>query len=287
MRPSQFDADRVTVDAVPADATPRPPLDAAAISDGLVGPGLPWRQLDVVAETGSTNADLLARCAAGQDVDATVLLAEFQNAGRGRHGRHWSAPPRAQIAMSVGVSAASVPRSGWGWLPLLAGVAVVDALAAVTGITAGLKWPNDVLVGDGKLAGILAEVVPPVIVVGLGLNVTMTAGEAPDPAATSLLMLGSSSTDRNALAHPILRELAGRIDAWRASGGADPKLVADYRHYSLTLGSRVQATLPGGRDVVGLARAVDELGRLVIDTGGETVTVSAGDIKHLRAHPQS
>lgn len=268
------------------DATARPPLDAAAIGDGLVGPGLPWRRLDVVAETGSTNADLRARSAAGEDIDGSVLLAEFQTAGHGRHGRHWSAPPRAQIAVSVGVSGASVPRSGWGWLPLLTGVAVVDALDAVTGVRAGLKWPNDVLVGDGKLAGILAEVAAPavVIVVGLGLNVTLTADEAPDPAATSLLMLGSPETDRNVLAHRILRELAGRIDGWRAAGGADPKLVADYQHHSLTLGSRVRATLPGDRDVIGVARALDELGRLCIDTGGQTVAVSAGDIVHLRPH---
>lgn len=273
---------------MPADTTSRPPLDETAISDGLVGPGLPWRQLDVVAETGSTNADLLARSVAGEDIDGSVLLAEFQNAGHGRHGRHWSAPPRAGIALSAGVSGASVPRSGWGWLPLLTGVAVVDALAAVTGVTAGLKWPNDVVVGDGKLAGILAEVAAPapVIVVGVGLNVTLTADEAPDPVATSLLMLGSSATDRNKLTHRILRELAGRIDAWRAAGGADPALVADYQHYSRTLGSRVQATLPGDRQVVGVARAIDELGRLAIDTGGETVTVSAGDIKHLRPHDQ-
>lgn len=267
----------------------RPPLDAAVIGDGLVGPGLAWRQLDVVPETGSTNADLLARSAAGEDVDGSVLLAEFQNAGHGRHGRSWSAPPRTQIIVSAGVSGASVPRSGWGWLSLLTGVAVVDALAAVTGVTAGLKWPNDVLVGEGKLAGILAEVAAPapVIVVGLGLNVTLTAADAPDPVATSLLMLGSSATDRNALAHRILRELAGRIDAWRAAGGADPKLVADYQRHSLTLGSRVQATLSDDRHVVGVARGVDDVGQLCIDTGGETVTVSAGDIMHLRPHVAS
>ncbi|MGH3633877.1 biotin--[acetyl-CoA-carboxylase] ligase [Mycobacterium sp.] len=266
------------------DAPPRSPLDAAAISDGLVGPGLPWRQLEVLVETGSTNADLLARSAAGADVDGSVLLAEFQNAGHGRHRRSWSAPPRAGITLSVGVGGASVPRSGWGWLPLLTGVAVVDALAAVTGITAGLKWPNDVLVGDGKLAGILAEVgaPAPVIIVGLGLNVTLTADEVPDPAATSLLMLGSPASDRNTLAHSVLRELASRIDAWRTAGGADPKLIADYQRHSVTLGSRVRATLPGDRDIIGVARAVDELGRLCIDTGGETVAVSAGDISHLR-----
>jgi len=269
---------------LPADAIDRPPLDAAALRDGLAGPGLPWRQLDVVTETGSTNADLIARAEGGADIDGSVLFAEYQHAGRGRHGRHWSAPPRAQIALSVGVGAASVPRSGWGWLPLATGVAVADALTAECGVKAGLKWPNDVLVDGGKLAGILAEVVAPtpVIVLGLGLNVTLTADEAPDPAATSLLMLGSPATDRNMLARRILRELATRIDAWRSAGGADAALVADYQHYSLTLGSRVRAILPGDREVVGMAHAVDETGRLCVDTGGQTVAISAGDITHLR-----
>jgi BirA family transcriptional regulator, biotin operon repressor / biotin---[acetyl-CoA-carboxylase] ligase len=262
----------------------RAPLDTATLRDGLAGPGLPWRRLDVVAETGSTNADLLARAAAGEDIDGSVLLAEFQNAGHGRHGRVWSAPPRSGISLSVGVSGASVPRSGWGWLPLLTGVAVVEALAAVAGLTAGLKWPNDVLVGDGKLAGILAEVAAPapVIVVGLGLNVTLTADEAPDPVATSLSMLECSATDRNALAHRILRELAAAIDAWRSAGGGDPKLIAHYYRYSVTLNTRVKAILPGGREVVGVARDIDETGRLCVDTGGQTVAISAGDITHLR-----
>jgi BirA family transcriptional regulator, biotin operon repressor / biotin---[acetyl-CoA-carboxylase] ligase len=262
----------------------RPPLDAAALRDGLVGPGMPWRHLDLVAETGSTNADLIARSADGADIDGSVLFAEYQSAGRGRHGRQWLAPPHTQIALSVGVAATSVPSSSWGWLPLAAGVAVADALTAVAGVTAGLKWPNDVLVGGSKLAGILAEVATPapVIVLGLGLNVTLTADEAPDPAATSLLMLGSSVADRNRLARQVLREMAIRIDAWRTAGGADPALVADYQRYSLTLGSRVQATLPGDRELVGLATSVDETGRLCVDTGGETVAISAADITHVR-----
>jgi BirA family biotin operon repressor/biotin-[acetyl-CoA-carboxylase] ligase len=259
------------------------PLDAAALRDGLVGPGLPWRELDVVAETGSTNADLLARAEAGADIDGSVLLAEYQNAGRGRHGRQWSAPRGTQVALSAGVAGASVPRLGWGWLTLAAGVAVADALAAV-GVQAGLKWPNDVLTNDRKLAGILAEVAAPsqVVVLGLGLNVTLTADEAPDPVATSLVMLGSSATDRNTLARRILRELAVRVDAWRAAGGADPALIADYQRYSLTLNSRVRASMPGDREVVGVARSIDETGRLCIDTGADTVAISAGDITHLR-----
>jgi len=266
------------------DDSLRVPLDTATLRDGLAGPGLPWRELDVVTETGSTNADLIARAESGADIDGSVLLAEYQNAGRGRHGRHWSAPPRAQIALSVGVGAASVPRSGWGWLPLTTGVAVADALTAECGIAVGLKWPNDVVVNGGKLAGILAEVAAPapLIVLGLGLNVSLTADEAPDPVATSLLMLESAAVDRNTLARRILRELAVRIDAWRSAGGADAALIGDYHHYSLTLGSRVRAILPGDREVVGTAHAIDETGRLCIDTGGQVVAISAGDITHLR-----
>ena len=135
----------------------------------------------------------------GDDIDGAVLIAEYQTAGRGRHGRPGPHRRGPGIALSVGVGAGDVPAEAWGWLPLATGVAVVDALSEVTGIVARLKWPNDVLVGSGKLAGILAEVAAPtpVIVVGLGLNVTLTAAEAPDPAATSLLMLDSPVTDRN------------------------------------------------------------------------------------------
>ncbi|MGI9125826.1 MAG: biotin--[acetyl-CoA-carboxylase] ligase, partial [Mycobacterium sp.] len=171
-----------------------------------------------------------------------------------------------------------------GWLPLLTGVAVVDAVRATTGIDPGLKWPNDVLFGGGKLAGILAEVASPapVIVVGLGLNVTLTAGEAPDPRATSLLMLGSTMLDRSALLGSILAELTARIDRWRIADGADAGLIADYRARSITLGTRVRALLPGDREIIGIATDLDDIGQLHIDTGAQTVAVSAGDITHLR-----
>jgi len=259
----------------------REPLVVDALRNDLRGL---WKRIDVVDETGSTNADLLARASAGEDISGAVLLAEYQTAGRGRHGRHWTAPPRSQIALSIGVSAAGVPADAWGWLPLLTGVAVIEALRETAALDAGLKWPNDILVGTGKLAGILAEVAAPspVIVVGLGLNVTMTAEEAPHRVATSLAMLGCAVTDRTELATAVLRALGRRISSWRAAGGVDAALIADYRAHSLTLGTRVRATLPGDRTVEGTAEDVDELGRLRIDTGAEIFTVSAGDITHLR-----
>ena len=264
--------------------TTRAPLDVAGIRHDLVGPDRALQHLEVVESTGSTNADLLARSAAGEDISGTVLVAEYQNAGRGRHGRSWTAPARSQIAFSLGVDATGLATSAWGWLPLLTGVAVVDAVRATTGIEPGLKWPNDVLAGGGKLAGILAEVASPapVIVVGLGLNVTLTADEAPDPRATSLLMLGSTMLDRSALLGSILAELTARIDTWRIAGGANAGLIADYRARSITLGTRVRALLPGDREIIGIATDLDETGQLHIDTGAQTVAVSAGDITHLR-----
>jgi BirA family transcriptional regulator, biotin operon repressor / biotin---[acetyl-CoA-carboxylase] ligase len=268
----------------------RQPLDEAALRAEAIAAG--WRQLDVVAQTGSTNADLLARAAAGADVDGAVLIAEHQTAGRGRHGRGWSATPRAQITMSVGVGVADpvqVPVPTWGWLPLLTGVAVVDAVAPLlegTGVQAGLKWPNDVLAGapdrTGKLAGILAEVARPVVVIGVGLNVTQAPEEVGSPEATSLLDLGVANPDRQRLVGSVLRQLGGRIAAWRAAGGSDPRLAADYRARSLTIGARVRAQLPGGREVVGTASGIDDQGRLCLHTDAETVTISAGDVVHLR-----
>ncbi|HEX5143692.1 MAG TPA: biotin--[acetyl-CoA-carboxylase] ligase [Mycobacterium sp.] len=253
-----------------------PALDRTALQ-----PSAPWRRIDIVEETGSTNADLLARAAAGEDIAGAVLFAEFQNAGRGRNGRSWATPPRSQIAMSVGVDASGVPPEAWGWLPLLTGVAVVDTIRTY-GVAAGLKWPNDVLVGNGKLAGILAEVSGQVVVVGVGLNVGFTADESPDPVATSLTMLGVPDVDRTALAAKLLDALGIRVQRWRNQPGADDVLRADYRNSSATIGTRVRATLPGGTAITGTATDIDGSGRLLIDTGADISTVSAGDISHLR-----
>ncbi|MFZ0835132.1 MAG: biotin--[acetyl-CoA-carboxylase] ligase, partial [Mycobacterium sp.] len=255
------------------DSDLRPPLHAAALRNSLAPP---WHHVEVVDETGSTNADLVARANAGEDVDGLVLIAEHQTAGHGRMGRTWSAAPRAQLTLSAGVGAADVPAANWGWLPLAAGLAVVDAVEAL-GVQAALKWPNDVLAGDGKLAGILSEVAGQTIVVGIGLNVTLRADEVGEPLVTSLTDLGVADSDRTALAAELLRRFGERVTGWRAG---DSRLMDEYRSRCTSIGSPVRAALPGGREIVGKGIWIDDRGRLRIEAGEDVVAVSAGDVVH-------
>jgi BirA family transcriptional regulator, biotin operon repressor / biotin---[acetyl-CoA-carboxylase] ligase len=258
--------------------TNRTPLDAAALRATMTG----WRRLDVVDQTGSTNADLVARAAAGEDIGGAVLLAEHQVAGRGRGGRVWSGVPMGSVAMSVGVSTAGVDEQNWALLPLLTGVAVVEALDEA-GVTGSLKWPNDVLVGGAKIAGILAEVASPqpAVVVGIGLNVTVGADEIDQPGATSVLAAGGNA-DRDRLVLGILRQLGERVEQWRSGNTG---VLTEYRRRSGTIGAQVRALLPGDREIVGTATGVDDTGRLLIESAAGTTAVAAGDIVHLRPAP--
>jgi BirA family transcriptional regulator, biotin operon repressor / biotin---[acetyl-CoA-carboxylase] ligase len=267
----------------------RPPLRVESLRRGLVRSYGPYAALDVVESTGSTNGDLAAAARRGA-ADRTVLVAEHQSAGRGRGGRTWQSPPRAGLSFSVLLRPAGVPSSRWGWLPLLAGVALADAVGAVAEVDAVLKWPNDLLVGAGrrKCAGILAEAVNagagPAVVVGIGLNVTVAAGELP-AGATSLVIEHAACTDRDPLLRAVLRELADVEQRWRARHG-DPDVCGlreAYRRRCATLGQRVRVELPAGAVLVGQAVDVDRDGRLVVlDDDGERHAVSAGDVVHVR-----
>ncbi|WJV46555.1 biotin--[acetyl-CoA-carboxylase] ligase [Streptomyces flavofungini] len=269
----------------------RPPLSAAALRRALVREGGLWTSLDVVATTGSTNTDLAAR--ADELPEGAVLVAEEQSAGRGRLDRRWSAPPRSGLFFSVLLKPDDVPVERWGWLPLLTGVAVATGIARAAGVDTALKWPNDLLVAvDGeerKAGGILAERAGSVggggIVVGVGVNVSLRADELPVPGAGSLALAGAAGTDRDPVLRAVLREVENWYGKWRAAGGdpASTRLQEAYAAGCATLGRRVRAELPGGRDVTGEAVAVDGDGRLVLATeDGVREPVGAGDVVHLR-----
>jgi len=265
----------------------RPPLNQAALRQAVVREGALWTELRVVSHTTSTNAHLAAAARHGA-VEGTVMVAEHQTAGRGRLERTWESPPRAGLTFSMLLRPAPVPSLRYGWLPLLAGVALVDVVRRLGEIDAGLKWPNDLLVDGRKCAGILAEAVPngpdPAVVVGIGLNVSTTAAELPVEGATSLALAGSACVDRDPLLRSVLREFAEDFTDWRAAAGDPEKsgLRADYLSRCDTLGRQVRVRLPDGGDLVGEAVDVDGEGRLVIDSGGTRTPVAAGDIVHLR-----
>lgn len=260
----------------------RPPLREAALRAGLLGPDSLWTDLRVLAETGSTNADVAAAAREGAP-EGLVVSADLQTAGRGRAGRSWQAPPRSGLAVSV-LLRPSVPLESWGWLPLLTGLAVVGPLGPMTGLELGLKWPNDVLVADRKLAGILAEVVDGAVVVGLGLNVSLRADELPVETATSLAVEDSPVVDRDPVLRAVLRDLATRYRAFVAADG-DARaagLLDAYRAACATLGRHVHVSLPGGRTLEGEAVDIDATGRLVVRTGDDLATLAAGDVVHVR-----
>ncbi|MFE7186798.1 biotin--[acetyl-CoA-carboxylase] ligase [Streptomyces erythrochromogenes] len=267
----------------------RPPLNAAALRRALVtGDGL-WSSLEVVASTGSTNTDLATRAA--ELPEGAVVVAEEQSAGRGRLDRSWVAPARSGLFFSVLFKPGdAVPQEQWGWLTLLAGVATATGLSRAAGVDTALKWPNDLLVSvegeERKTGGILAERVEDGVIVGIGLNVTLTEEELPVPAAGSLLLAKATVTDREPLLKAVLRSLEEWYGNWRAAGG-DPAasgLQETYAAGCATLGRHVRAELPGGRTLTGTAEAVDTDGRLVIRTAeGTHEAVGAGDVVHLRS----
>jgi BirA family transcriptional regulator, biotin operon repressor / biotin---[acetyl-CoA-carboxylase] ligase len=239
-----------------------------------------WARIDVVEQTSSTNADLLADADAP---DRTALAAEYQLAGRGRFDRMWTSPPRAGLTFSVLLRPA-VPVHHWGWLPLLAGVALHEA-AGSTAVATSIKWPNDLLAPDGrKLAGILAQTSGPAVVIGCGVNVDTTAAELPVDTATSLVLAGAPAVDRTELLAAILARIDARYTSWTEADG-DPAasgLAAAYRAACSTVGRQVRVALAEGEAVDGTAIAIDDAGRLLVRTPAGDRAIGAGDVEHVR-----
>ncbi|MEV1158956.1 biotin--[acetyl-CoA-carboxylase] ligase [Micromonospora chokoriensis] len=281
----------------------RPPLSAARLRRALVAPNGPWARLELRAETGSTNADVAEAARVGEP-EGLVVVAEQQTAGRGRRGRVWQSPARAGITTSVLLRPGeavpdrgwlAVPPTGYGWLPLLAGVALVEAVARLAELEASLKWPNDLLIDDAKCAGVLAEVVPgrapeepAAIVLGIGLNVTLRADELPENPtglpATSLQLAGAAATDRDPLLRALLRSVAEWYDRWRSAGGdaVASGLRDAYLAACSTVGREVRVLLPDGEVLTGSATGVDRDGQLQVATATTTRTLAAGEVLHLR-----
>ena len=241
----------------------------------------PWRDVRVVSTTGSTNADLGARARSGER-EGAVLVSMEQTAGRGRLDRSWASPPGSSIAMSLLLR----PRPAfpqWGWLSILAGLAVSSALAEVApnpkDVT--LKWPNDVLIGGKKVCGILSERIEQPdgarAVVGMGINVALTREQLPVPNATSLALEGFP-LDVEAIIAAVLRHFEQHYRSWSLRGS----LREEYEPRCASIGAPLTITLDGSHRVSGTGRGVDAYGRLQVETATGLQTFAVGDVVHAR-----
>jgi BirA family biotin operon repressor/biotin-[acetyl-CoA-carboxylase] ligase len=242
-------------------------------------------RLHVIESVDSTNASLLRDAADQPDAHPhlSVLLTRDQRAGRGRLDRTWVTPPGRALAVSVLLDIGAVAQEDRGWIPLIAGAAMTHAVAEQAGgATVRLKWPNDVLVDGRKISGILAEVMsadPARVVVGAGVNTTMSSSELPVPTATSFASLGVA-VDEDRLLADYLTALRDAVAALAVSGApAVRELVGGVCD---TLGAEVSVSLPDGASLAGTAERLDERGRLVVRTGGAEVVIAAGDVVHVR-----
>jgi BirA family transcriptional regulator, biotin operon repressor / biotin---[acetyl-CoA-carboxylase] ligase len=258
--------------SAPQPLRPRPP------SPLLAGPLV---HLDVV---GSTN-DHARRLALAGTPGGTVVVAEEQTAGRGRQGRRWSAARGSALTLSVVVRMKAAGQTGAALLPFVAGLAVCEACEAVAAVDCGIKWPNDVWLGDRKLAGILIEARPREgwAVIGAGINVDTTADElGPElqEIATSLRIATGARVGRDAVLDALLDRLGDRL-AELERGDAETILDA-FRKRDALAGRRIDWTR-GGKTATGEAEGVDDRGNLIVVTqAGERVSLEAGEV-HLKA----
>ncbi|MEZ5158089.1 MAG: biotin--[acetyl-CoA-carboxylase] ligase [Candidatus Nanopelagicales bacterium] len=234
-----------------------------------------WPMPKVVERTGSTNADLVGVAGHGQ-----LLIAREQTAGRGRLERSWISRPGEGLTFSVRLDVPATVHT-WGWIPLLAGVAAADAVRAAGVVDAGVKWPNDVVAGGGKLAGILSVRDEASAIVGIGLNLRF-ADARPDPDAVSVAELGGDPDPDRVLA-AVVSNLHGWWTRFVETAGDAHRcgLHTAYTGQCVTLDREVDV-VETDRRWRGAAQGIDAQGRLLVRDAEGVRAVFAADVT-LRA----
>ena len=238
---------------------------------------------EYLEQTGSTNRDLLLRAEGLPEF--FVLATDFQTAGKGRMDRSWEASPGSSVMASVLLRPRFSESSGIGWLSLMAALAISQALESL-GQDSKIKWPNDVLIENKKVSGILAEASADLscVVVGFGINVNQTSAQLPVETATSLLVETGGSISRDQLLAAVIKKLKQLyLELNEAGGDAQASGLREaILKSSATIGYQVSVEFPDGKKAFGLAKDIDAAGRLELETTTETLSVSAGDVLHLR-----
>jgi BirA family biotin operon repressor/biotin-[acetyl-CoA-carboxylase] ligase len=248
----------------------REALNESAINATLRGSY--WR-VSVFQTVASTQTELIGK----ENLQhGDVLVTEYQSAGRGRLDRTFEATESTALLFSLYLEPKR-NKMEWSAITLLTGLSLVTALTKLDKtLPISLKWPNDLLIGEKKVAGILAEATVDGVIVGIGLNVEMAKSELPVPTATSLKLENFAELNRNVILSEILRNLALTIELWE-SGSHD--LFEQYREVSSTLGKEVEIHLPSGEIITSRATGITNVGELQLANGAR---VNVGDVIHLR-----
>jgi BirA family biotin operon repressor/biotin-[acetyl-CoA-carboxylase] ligase len=229
----------------------------------------------VVEVTGSTQDDLYQLASSGKALPKTILASEYQSSGRGRLDRTFEAAPHSALTFSIYIEP-KVDKEEWPFLTLLAGLCVHEALHTLDPqVSVGIKWPNDLLIGDKKFVGMIAQATDKGVVLGIGINVGMTKEELPVENATSLAIEDFEVLDRNLILASIINHFEINLEMWEN----DQSFLAQYRSASVTLGKEVEVTLPGGEKLSSRAVDISNAGALMLEDGRE---VTVGDVVHLR-----
>ena len=262
-----------------------------------------FSEVEWVERTGSTNADLRERAEQGSP-EGIVLVADYQTRGRGRRDRKWESPPKASLLISLLLRPKCLPEE-LAWLTHMAGLAVADVCKETTGAEARLKWPNDVVVDDMKLAGVLAEAVPEAVILGIGLNVSWPdAGSQPQDFKNEPVSL-KALAERRAKQAPDRADLLVKLlcnfeQRYARVGQPDwsEELRAEVKQRSATLGRRisVEMTLAAGASpsceqniIRGIAEDITSSGSLLVaadassEESAQQFEITAGDVVHLRS----
>jgi BirA family transcriptional regulator, biotin operon repressor / biotin---[acetyl-CoA-carboxylase] ligase len=248
----------------------REALNESAINATLRGSY--WR-VSVFQSLTSTQSELIGK----ENLQhGEVFVTEFQSAGRGRINRTFEATESSALLFSLYLEPKR-NKMEWSAIPLLAGLSLVNALSNLDEkLETNLKWPNDLLIGERKVAGILAEARPDGVIVGIGLNVEMVKSELPVPTATSLKLENFAELNRNVILSEILTNLALTIELWESGSNIG---FEQYRQVSSTLGKEVEVHLPSGEIISSRATGITDVGELQLANGAR---VNVGDVIHLR-----
>ena len=251
-------------------SAPRAPLDKSVIASAL---SQYWRVsvLDLTTSTQSELADMVRENSAKS---GDVVAAEFQSAGRGRMDRTFEAPRGSALLFSLYLKPKR-ERADWGFISHLAALSMQQVIATDVPSQVLLKWPNDILINNGKVAGLLAQTVSDGVILGIGINVAMTQEELPVDSATSLAIAGSDNLNRNLILSNFLMRFEKNFKMW--DEGED--LVESYSEICSTLGRSVRVEVVGRENRTGRAVAINQSGALILEDGFE---VNVGDVIHLR-----